>query len=165
MSVSTPPIMQMLKLEIRRSLWRKLIRQLHHRGGEVRESGAFLLGARAGNCIEHFIPYDDLDPKALSTGIVSFHGEGFIPLWDYCLDHKMQVLADVHTHGDQWTGQSETDRTNPMIEQAGHIALILPHFAASNRWSLRGVGIYEYQGDHDWKKWAIRSGRVRLTGL
>jgi hypothetical protein len=165
MSASTPLIMKTPKLEINRSLWRKLVRQLHRRGGEVRESGAFLLGAAGGTRIEHFIPYDDLDPKALSMGIVTFHGEGFISLWSYCLDHKMQVLADVHTHGDKWTGQSKTDRTNPMIEQAGHIALILPHFAAANRWSLKGVGIYEYQGDHHWQKWEARSGKVRLTGL
>jgi hypothetical protein len=142
-----------------------MVTQLQRRGQGVRESGAFMLGDISGNKIKHFILYDDLDPDALSSGIVSFHGAGFVSLWNFCTQNKMQVLADVHTHGDNWTGQSETDRTNPMIELPGHIALILPHFAARSKWSLKGVGIYEYLGDHQWERWNTASGRIQLTTL
>jgi hypothetical protein len=154
-----------MKTDLRISLliWRKLMTQLKRRGNGDRESGAFLLGTVGGCKIKHFIPYDDLDPTALDTGIISFQGIGFVPLWNYCRRHKMQVLADVHTHGGKWTGQSETDRTNPMIETPGHIALIVPNFARGNRASLRGVGVYEYLGDHDWRTWSPKSGRVKLT--
>ncbi len=62
----------------------------------------------------------------------------------------MSVVADIHTHGDEWTGQSDADRTHPMIGQKGHVSLIAPHFAQRNRLSLRGVGIYEYAGNHQW---------------
>jgi hypothetical protein len=146
-------------------LWRKLVGQLKRRGSGVRESGAFLLGNVGGCKIKHFIPYDDLDPSALDSGIVGFHGVGFVPLWNYCQRHKMQVLADVHTHGGNWTGQSGTDQTNPMIETPGHIALIVPHFAKGNRASLKGVGVYEYLGDHEWRTYSAKSGRVKLTVL
>lgn len=157
--------MKTAKLNIQRSLWRRMVIDLRSRGHGERESGAFLLGDVAGDRIKHFIPYDDLDVDALTSGIVSFHSLGFVALWNFCAKHKMQVLADVHTHSNSWTSQSETDRTNPMIEQPGHIALILPHFAETSRWSLTGVGIYEYLGDHQWNKWAPRSGRVKLTVL
>src|SRR5947207_10523579 len=110
-------------LRISLLLWRKLMEQLRRRGGGVRESGAFLLGNLGGCKVKRFIPYDDLDRTALVTGIISFQGIGFVPLWNYCRQHKLQVLADVHTHEGKWTGQSGTDQTNPMIETPGHIAL------------------------------------------
>jgi hypothetical protein len=143
-------------------LWRKLMGQIRRRGAGVRESGAFLLGNVAGCKIKHFIPYDDLDPSALDSGIVRLHGEAFVALWNYCQRHKMQVLADVHTHGGKWTGQSGTDQSNPMIETQGHIALIVPNLARGNRTSLRGVGIYEYLGDLRWRTWSAKSGKVKL---
>ncbi len=155
--------MKMTSLKIRRTLWKRMVELLRRRGNGERESGAFMLGDVGGTRIREFIPYDDLDPEALSSGIISFHGEGFVPLWNYCAQNKLQVLADVHTHAGRWTGQSETDRTNPMIEIPGHVALILPYFAAVSQSSLKGVGIYEYQGDLRWKTWSTRSGRFKLT--
>jgi hypothetical protein len=144
-------------------LWRRLIAELKRRGGGARESGAFLLGDAGGCEIKHFIAYDDLDPTALDAGIVSFQGIGFVPLWNYCRLRQMQVLADVHTHGGKWTGQSATDQRNPMVETPGHIALIVPHFARGNRRSLKGVGVYEYLGDHKWRTWSEESGRFQLS--
>lgn len=73
------------------------------------------------------------------------------------------VLADVHTHGDEWTGQSEADRTHPMVGQKGHVGLIVPHYATKNLLGLEGVGIHEYTGDH---KWVARpKGKLELTLL
>ena len=37
-----------------------------------------------------------------------------------------------------------------MIPIRGHIALIIPTFAKANRYSPKGVGIYEYLGE-EWK--------------
>jgi hypothetical protein len=152
-------------LRMSRSLWRRLTFEVRKRGNGVQESGAFLLGEIQGTRIKHFIAFDDLDERALSSGIISFHSIGFVQLWNFCTKHRMQVLADVHTHGGVWTGQSETDRVNPMVETPGHMALILPNFGATSHRSLKGVGIYEYLGDHRWKSWDPRSGRVKLTIL
>jgi hypothetical protein len=157
--------MKTTELKIPLLLWEKLVDQLKCRGHGSRESGAFLLGNVGGSEIEHFIAYDDLDPSALDTGIIAFQGAGFVPLWNFCALHKMQVLADVHTHERKWTGQSETDRTNPMIELPGHVALILPNFAQGDRSSLMRVGIYEYLGNHKWHVWSSKSGKVKLTLL
>lgn len=144
-------------------LWFRLIRELRRRGRGHRESGAFLLGGNGVRKVTQFICYDDLDPTALDTGIIVFHGEGFVPLWEFCRERKMRVLADVHTHGDEWTMQSESDRTHPMIAQTGHVALIVPHLAQRRWQSLAGVGIHEYRGDHRWNTCSPESGTVRLT--
>lgn len=139
-------------------LWRRLYSELRKRGKGRRESGAFLLGT--GSRICDFICYDDIDPTALETGIVKIHGAAFVGLWEYCALHQVKVLADVHTHPGAWTEQSHSDRSNPIVSQLGHIAIILPNFA-SRKWpSLQGAGIYEYMGDHRWK-----SGRIKISIL
>ena len=150
------------KLQVRLQLWRRLMSELKHRGQGFRESGAFLLGDVGGSEIKHFIPYDDLDPTALLSGIVAFQGIGYVPLWNFCAEKRMTVLGDVHTHGRKWTGQSETDRTNPMVDTPGHMALIVPYFAKGNESSLKGVGIFEYLGDHQWRRWSERSGKIQI---
>jgi len=131
-------------------LWMALVRELRKRGYGERESGAFLLAKHGTTQITKFICYDDLDPTALDSGIIVFHGAGFVPLWDHCNRNKMSVVADVHTHSDSWTGQSNSDRTHPMIGQKGHVSLIMPYFAQRNLFSLSRVGIYEYAGNHQW---------------
>ena len=141
----------------------RLFHQLRRRSRGQRESGAFLLSAQGSRKITKFICYDDLDPTALDSCIIVFHGAGFVPLWDFCRREQMTVVADIHTHGDHWTGQSDADRTHPMIGQKGHVSLIAPHFARRNRFSLRGVGIYEYVGNHQWMDGA--GSLLRLTIL
>jgi proteasome lid subunit RPN8/RPN11 len=153
------------KLKIPLLLWRRLLHQLRKRGGGCHESGAFLLGKPGGQRVTRFCCYDDLDETALETGIITFHAAGFVRLWEICERDRLRVLADVHTHPSGWTGQSESDRTHPMIAQGGHIALILPHFAMQTRSSLRGAGIYEYLGDHKWKTWPLKSSPVNIVLL
>jgi hypothetical protein len=76
----------------------------------------------------------------------------------------MDVLADVHTHGDSSPGQSPTDRTNPMISRQGHVALVVPAFATTWSWHLQDVAVSEYLGRYQWRDWRgeERAQRVRL---
>jgi proteasome lid subunit RPN8/RPN11 len=146
------------KLKIQILLWRRLLHQLRRRGSGERESGAFLLGKPGASRISRFICYDDLDETALETGIITFHAVGFVRLWEICETESLKVLADVHTHPSAWTGQSESDRTHPMIAMAGHVAVILPHFAQRTKSTLNGAGVYEYLGNHEWKTWPVKHG-------
>lgn len=152
-------------LSMSEAFWKKLVCELAHRGNGYRESGAFLLGNAQNGRIDHFICYDDLDPSSLNEGIVVFNGAGYVKLWEFCEQHKIKVLADIHTHSDEWVGQSWSDQTNPMINQHGHVALIAPCYARFDASSLAGVGIYEYQGGHKWKTCRLKSKRVTLTKL
>jgi hypothetical protein len=131
-------------------LWRRLLSELRERGEGRHESGAFLLGHRAAGRarVVDFIPYDDLDPQCLDTGIVQFDGMYFGRLWELCRERQLTVVADVHTHPGRAI-QSLSDRDNPMIAQRGHLALILPNFAAGSP-SRRSIGMYRYRGNHEW---------------
>jgi proteasome lid subunit RPN8/RPN11 len=133
---------------------------LRERGrARTSESGAFLLGRLepgGRRRIMDYVLYDDLDPECLKSGIVRFDGRHFGALWAYCKARGLAVVADVHVHPGA-ADQSDSDRVHPMISQRGHIALILPNFAAP---PLRPeqVGIYKYQGA---KRWAVIQPSLR----
>lgn len=142
-------------------LWQRLLRGLRERGRSYsRESGAFLLGYRGERArrISEFILYDDLDPNCLDSGIIRFDGRYFGKLWDICRDHRLTVVADVHTHP-TGSDQSESDRANPMITEAGHIALIVPRFAKPPVRRVE-VGVFRYDGA---KRWFEVSVEKRMT--
>src|SRR5690349_3939845 len=100
------------ELLIPRRLWHALVAELCRRGQGRRESGAFLLSANGTSVVSDFLCFDDLDPAALDSGIITFHGDGFVNLWNLCSKRGARVVADVHTHPNEWVGQSFSDRTN-----------------------------------------------------
>lgn len=157
--------MRINSIKIPTLVWRSLLRELRKRGGGFRESGAFLLGKVGSRRVSRFLCYDDLDDGAIETGIITLHAVGFVRLWEICQNENLRVLADVHTHPSAWTGQSESDRTHPMIAKPGHLALILPNYAKRNWRPLAGASVYEYLGDHEWKPWPSKSGPVQITIL
>lgn len=140
------------ELVCRRELWSQGTRELRWRTkGATRESGAFLLGKEENGAkrILDFIYYDDLDPEALSTGIVHFNGARFTALWAICRERGYGVVADVHVHPYGYE-QSMSDRANPSMPRAGHIAIILPNFAAGTP-EPGHIGLYKYLGNKRWQ--------------
>ncbi len=139
------------KLELDRLMWRQLMLELWRRGGGVRESGAFILAPRDSIRAAHFVYYDDLDPTCLEAGYVRLNGGAYVSLSNICETGGLRVIADVHTHPGNWTGQSPSDRAHPMMSRAGHVALIVPRYAQGNRVGLSGVGAFEYLGNGRWR--------------
>ena len=143
----TPP-----RLRCRRAVWRAGVAELARRTlGERRESGAYLLGREHSDGskeILEFIFYDDVDPQALATGVVVIRQTALPKLWAICRERGYGVVADVHVHPGGY-GQSGSDRANPVMPRAGHIALILPNFARGN--PMPGtIGMYEFLGNGVW---------------
>ena len=132
------------------AVWRAEVAELRRRGGGHRESGAFLLGTKgATRRIEEFVFYDDIDPDALSSGIVEIDGRRLGDLWSHCRATGRTVVADVHVHPGGFQ-QSDSDKANPIIAEIGHIAMILPDFAAKA--TLPGaIGVFEYRGARQWR--------------
>lgn len=137
-------------LEVPGALWGALMAHLREQGGDVRESGAFLLGHKtdAGRVVMRFLPYERLQSDALRGDYVALNAASFAKLWEVCRAESMTVVADVHTHP-FGPGQSRSDRTNPMVALKGHIALIVPRFAKGNP-RPQDVGLYVYEGNHQW---------------
>jgi proteasome lid subunit RPN8/RPN11 len=138
------------RLRWQRAHFKSVMSELHRRGKAQHESGAFLLGERYGETaiVREVVYYDDLDPRAYDQGICILHGASFGKLWGLCRERRLEVVGDVHTHGGG-AGQSESDRTNPMVAQPGHWALIIPCFAQAPV-RPEDLGIYEYIGNHAW---------------
>lgn len=148
-------------LRMRRNDWNALLDQLGTRGHGQREAGAFLLADRAGDrrTVTKVVYFDDLDPNCLQ-GIIHFDGRAFSSLWDICADEKRLVIGDVHTHPGDGVRQSPTDEANPMVAQSGHVALIVPNFAAL-RVHPRQVGVHFYDGT-TWSRWSGAEADQRL---
>ena len=146
------------RLRCRRDVWEAGVSELARRTlGGRRESGAYLLGRDrpdGGRQILEFVFYDDVDPKALDTGIVTIRQTALPRLWEICRARGFGVVADVHVHPGGF-GQSESDRANPVMPRAGHLALILPNFARE-RPRPGTIGIYEFLGGD---AWATHSGK------
>lgn len=122
-------------LLISRRRFTRLLRELHRRGENRRESGAFLLAHRdarpiaGGREITEIIYYDDLDADCL-TGGITMHATGLSRLNQLCRDRRLRVLGDIHTHPSSSIQQSRIDATHPMIALPGHLAFIAPNYAA-----------------------------------
>ncbi len=146
-----------------KKLWKHVQAELARRGGGVRESGGFLLGRfdRMGRrVIERFVPYDEVDPHSLDTGIIDFDGTCFEALFDLCRATGLRVVADVHTHPAE-PYQSASDQANPMIAREGHIALIIPDFAQKLP-AITDIGIYRYLGNRRWENWNGKNAARRF---
>ena len=132
------------------AVWSAGVRELRRRTKGYRESGAFLLGSKSKvRRIEEFVFYDDVDPGALRRGLVEIDGRRLGDLWQHCRKTGRAVVADVHVHPGGYR-QSKSDRANPIMAEIGHIAIILPNYAA-NATSPGNIGVYEYLGSHEWR--------------
>lgn len=154
-----------LKLHLGRTYWLTLLKELHDRGHDRHESGAFLLGHVDGDrrFAETVVFYDDLDRDAYASGVCILEGDSFEQLWSHCRTTGLSVIADIHTHGGRAV-QSCEDRQNPMIARSGHLALIVPNFARDHVWRHH-LGLYQYRGSHQWHDLSgWRSRTILKTG-
>jgi hypothetical protein len=144
------------------AFWGELLENLRERGGGVRESGAFLLGAGDGarRTARRIVLYDDLDQNCLDDGYVRFDGRCYGRLWEICAQESLSVVADAHTHP-YGPGQSHSDKTHPMVSIPGHIALIVPDFAQGEI-SAADVGVYVYRGRYRWTAYRGRGAAAVL---
>jgi hypothetical protein len=132
-------------------VWHRGVDELRRRAAGRQESGAFLLGSAGKRVrrVEEFLFYDDVDPTCFANGIVEFDGRKLGAVWQHCRETGRTVVADVHVHPGHYA-QSGSDQRNPIIAEAGHLALIIPGYAARGR-SPGQIGVYEYLGSFRWK--------------
>jgi proteasome lid subunit RPN8/RPN11 len=147
-------------IRFNRRLWLGCMSELQARGGGRHESGCFVLGTadRHNRSARRCVYYDELDPSAYASGVCILQGDAFTRLWEICRVEKLTAIADIHTHPGS-AFQSDSDRTNPMIARAGHLAVIIPCFASGRIWRHR-LGLFRYEGDHRWTDlsgWRARS--------
>ncbi len=140
------------RLSCPQRLWAQILDELHRRGGNRHEAGAFLMGqeCRGRRSVCDAIFYDELDSSAYETGACILRGDAFGRLWSLCRQRNVAVVGDVHTHPGA-AYQSASDRTNPMVGRHGHVAIIVPNFATPPI-TIEQLGIFEYLGGHQWNE-------------
>lgn len=152
------------RLSCSTALWKRCREELVRRSENRHESGAFLLGRenKTRRQVVRVVYYDELDPKTYSTGVCVLEGKSFGKLWKICRNELLTVVADIHTHGGS-AFQSEADRTNPMIAQPGHIALIAPNLCKGAE--PDDLCIYEYLGNYRWIDHSARAASFFYVGM
>lgn len=135
------------QIHIKNSLWQDLCRDLESSSARRQESGAFLLGAE--NRIDSYVLYDQLDKNCLFQGVIRLEGKHYGRLGKICRERSQKVIADVHTHPGR-EHQSSIDRANPIIDERGHIGLIIPFYATRNP-TPSTTGVYQYLGNRCWR--------------
>jgi len=152
----TPPE----RLMISRGKWHALLSELRAKGDGRRESGAFLLAPVGSRRIDEVVFFDDVDPHCL-VGSIRLSGDAFSRLADRCRAVDQQVVADVHTHPYDRVDLSSVDRSHPMVALPGHVALVVPRFAAG-RIRRREIGFHQYLGEAGWASAFGKAARRRL---
>lgn len=152
----------MKPLEFRTGVWPALMADLCRRSRAFRESGAFLLGKTnlTGKVVHEWLPYDELDPASLNFEYVRLGTNAFSKLWTECDVRGLQAVADVHTHP-RGPRQSRSDRANPMISLAGHVALIVPNFAQGVV-QPSDVSVNVYLGGGAWQSYFERDAAALI---
>ncbi len=141
------------RVSMSRRAYEELREGLALRAGNRRESGAFLLGNIVGGRREvtDFVFYEELDPRAYDTGAITLDSSAYVPLFNLCRTRGVRVVADVHVHpgyDSAATKQSSIDQANPMLSEAGHVAIIVNHYATAGS----TFGVHEYVGSGHWRE-------------
>ena len=139
-------------LEMPRGVYSALITDLAISGRGIKEAGAFLLGRTDGQVrlASSYVMYDVIAPESSRKhAYVAFTAEEMARAWDHCYATGLQVVADVHTHP-LGPVQSVTDRANPIVSVAGHVALIVPYFAMRNP-QPADLGVHVFEGAGRWR--------------
>ena len=153
-----------VSLIIKESFWNQVYIELGKRGQGETESGAFLLAKEDSNEIVDVLYYDDLEPGCLDSGAIHLTNKAFIRLADYCVEKRLTVVADIHTHPGGITMQSRIDKENPMIKIRGHIGIILPYFARKPECGLERIGLHEFLGNgFRWRSYKYSEGILTIS--
>lgn len=64
---------------------------------------------------------------------------------------RLSIIADVHTHPEDWVDLSWVDKAHPIEYRPGLSALVLPYYATSIP-AIATTGIHIYLGDGRWKR-------------
>lgn len=85
-------------------------------------------------------------------------------LFEQLREKRLSIVADVHTHPEEWVDLSWVDKAHPIEYRPGLTALVLPGYATGAP-SLKETGVHVYLGDGEWRhlKGFRAQMKVRIT--
>lgn len=150
-------------LRIPRHLWEQTWSLLSLMGDGRLESACVWGGARSGRILEVKKVYPIGPAHGAARGELSHRMslEGVSRLFEELRTDGHQVIADVHTHPEDWVGLSYVDMAHPIEFRIGLICLVLPWYGAGVP-SLQGTGIHVYLGGGRWADESGGNGMVQV---
>ncbi len=151
------------KLVIPSSCWEATWSGLEKRSDSTRESACIWAGRREKEVwsVEKVIYLDDLPGVRGYALRHSVPPEASAELFKILRSHKLQIIADVHCHPEDWVDLSWVDQQHPIEYRVGLIAVVLPWYAASTP-SLMETGFHEYLGDLKWRRLETEEKEKRI---
>lgn len=139
-------------LSIPESLWGQMLDALATTAPGL-ERVAYLDGLRwtdrAGR--RHAVVTTVTLPEAeLSAGHYRVRGDAVTRASEHLFAHGLLRLAQVHTHGDDWTEHSPVDSARAYSQRDGALRLVLPHHA-EHRPRPDQAGVHE-RSAHGWTR-------------
>jgi hypothetical protein len=66
--------------------------------------------------------------------------------------NKLKIIADLHTHPEDWVGLSMPDKEHPIEFRSGFISIVFPNYGRPCI-SLTEIGFHEFIGSGMWRQW------------
>jgi len=151
------------KITLSRALWKETIYGLRVRGEEKNESACIWAGQRSPvqNEVQEVIFLDDI---AGVMGRELFHRVptfAIDKLFSTLREKGLSIIADIHTHPENWVGLSWIDMEHPLEYRVGFLMIVLPYYA-STEIQLKDIGVHEYQGNGKWRELHVAEIRRRI---
>lgn len=139
-------------LIIPHNLWQLTWAGLAQRGSGKVEAFCVWAGDRTSSSLQvkEVIFLDDLPGV---QGFPLFHKisrEAVARLFEILKSKSLDLIADVHTHPEEWVDLSQIDQENPLEYRVGFYSVVLPYFGKSDP-SLDLTGLHRYTGSLKWK--------------
>ena len=143
-------------IRIKSELWRQTWEGLSERSRGQIESLCIWAGRRTHESSE-VTEVIFLDGIGGVEGFALFHRitrEAVGEIFAILKDKGLQIIADVHTHPEEWVGLSRTDREHPLEYRIGFVSIVLPHFGRAEH-NKSGIGMHRYKGNHQWHELSL----------
>ena len=141
------------ELVVPHDIWLETWTGLRKRGAGRREAACIWGGYRtdAQETVEAVLFFDDFGPTIAGALSHRTPRDVTTAAFSRLRESGFVIVADVHSHPDEWVGLSPVDRAHPIEYRVGLRAVVLPHYAIGEP-SIRGVGLHEYLGNGRWQQ-------------
>lgn len=139
------------RIAVPESLWRRTWAILRDLGAGQNESACVWGGTLSGGRLVASKAYPIAEEHGVQRGCLSHRMStaGVARLFAELRADGLAIVADVHTHPEDWVGLSKVDKEHPIEYRPGLVCLVLPHYASVAP-SFDMTGVHIYLGGGEW---------------
>jgi hypothetical protein len=145
-------------------VWKATVNGLRTRSSNRTESTCVWAGNRTDkeNIVTRVFFLDDYSGTKKAARAYRVPRDVTKDLFETMHAHKLKIIADLHTHPDEWVGLSIIDKEHPLEYRVGFISIIFPSYGKPCD-VLTEIGFHEYEGSGNWRQWSSKEVLCRLN--